>query len=89
MLVTFGSQTVDYEYSPFFLRDSRVRETRARVKITSREKRHGRSRFARLTIPEEKWGTTRSLLKRLIFTINKKINEFYNRFCCGRPLRKD
>ena len=42
---------------------------RARVKITPREKRrhflawgdfHARSRFARSTIPEEKWGTTRS-----------------------------
>ena len=48
-----------------------------RVKITPREKRrlssrrvspflawgdfHARSRFARSTIPEEKWGTTRSL----------------------------
>ena len=53
----------------------RERETRARVKITPREKVtprrvspflawgdfHARSRFARSTIPEEKWGTTRSL----------------------------
>ena len=69
----------------FFLRDSRASETRARVKITPREKRwhaagreknegrhvspflawddfHARSRFARSTIPEEKWGTTRSLI---------------------------
>ena len=55
---------------PFFLRDSRASETRARVKIAPREKRrqaacrlfsHARSRFARSTIPEEKWGTTRSL----------------------------
>ena len=66
---------------PFFLRDSRASETRARVKITPREKRrhliflssrrvspflawddfHARSRFARSTIPEEKWGTTRGL----------------------------
>ena len=52
-------------------------ETRARVKITPREKRlyaarprlsfltwgdfHARSRFAGSTIHEEKWGTTRSL----------------------------
>ena len=53
-------------------------ETRAHVKITTRERRdavgrkgvspflawgdfHARSRFARSTIPEEKWGTTRSL----------------------------
>ena len=70
---------------PFFLRDSRESETRARVKITPREKKrqaagreknarrvspflawgdfHARSRFARSTIPEEKWGTTRSLCK--------------------------
>ena len=53
----------------FFLRDSRAYETRARVKITTREKTrsvspflargdfHARSRFARSTIPEEKWGT--------------------------------
>ena len=30
---------VDYEYSSYFLRDSRASETRARVKITPREKR--------------------------------------------------
>ena len=58
---------------PFFLWDSRACETRAHVKITPRVKRrvspflawgdfHVRSRFARSTIPEEKWGTTRSLL---------------------------
>ena len=28
---------LDYEYSPFFLRDRRASETRARVKITPRE----------------------------------------------------
>jgi len=28
-------------------------------------------------------------VKGLIITINKKINEFSNRFCGGRPLRKD
>ena len=54
---------------PFFFRDSRACETRARVKITPREKRrvspflacgdfHAPSRF----ISEGKWGTTRSLL---------------------------
>ena len=32
------SKVVDYEYSPFFLRDSRANETQARVKVTSREK---------------------------------------------------
>ena len=52
------------------------RAKRERVKITPREKRlsprrvspflawcdfHARSRFVRSTIPEEKWGTTRSL----------------------------
>ena len=49
-------------------------ETRARVKITPREKRlrvqvawlawgdfHARSRFSRSTIPEGKWATTRRL----------------------------
>ena len=49
---------------PFFHRHSRASETRARVKTTPREKRrdfHARSRFAHSTIPEEKWGTTRSL----------------------------
>ena len=52
---------------------SRASETRAHVKITKREKGdgvspfltwgdfHARSRFARSTIPEEKWGTTCSL----------------------------
>ena len=54
---------LDYESSPFFLRDRRVSETLVRVKITPREKRqhawgdfHARSRFVRSTIPEEKWG---------------------------------
>ena len=57
----FVSRDLDYEWSPFFLRDSRASETRARVKIPPREKRlawgdfHARSRFARSTIPEEKW----------------------------------
>ena len=42
---------LDYKVSspPFFLRDSRASET------------HAHSRFARSTIPQEKWGTTRSL----------------------------
>ena len=43
---------------PIFPRDSRASETRAGVKIISREKD---ARFARSTIPEEKWGPTRSL----------------------------
>ena len=53
----------------FLVRDSRVSKTRACVKITPREKSRvspffawgdfrARSRFARSTIPEEKWGTT-------------------------------
>ena len=62
---------------PFVLRDSRGSETRARVKITPREKgetRWGaacrlfsrgviftRSRFAPSTIREDKWRTSRSL----------------------------
>ena len=48
-----------------FLIDSRASETRARVKISPREKKrhawgdyHARSRFAYSAIPEEKWGTT-------------------------------
>ena len=56
--------SVDYEQSPCFLRDSRVSEQRARVKITHPTRLaflawgdfHARSRFARSTIPEEKWG---------------------------------
>ena len=68
---------VDYEQSPFFLSDSGASETRARVKITPREKGdtlrdaflawgdfQAHSRFARSTIPEETWGTTRSLGQR-------------------------
>ena len=53
--------------TPFFLRDSGQSETRARVKIIPREKGetggggggsyfHARSRFARSTIHEGKWG---------------------------------
>ena len=55
---------LDYEQSPFFVSDSRASETRARVKITPREKgetrlgesSRARLRFARSTIPEGKWG---------------------------------
>ena len=47
---------VEYELSPFFLRDSRASETRASVKTTPTwGDFHARSRFARSTIPEEKW----------------------------------
>ena len=38
------SKVVDYEYSPFFLRDSRANETQARVKITTRERRDASGR---------------------------------------------
>ena len=56
---------------PFFLSDSRGRETRARVKITllpllTWGDFHARSRFAPSTISEEKWGTTRSLGNSLV-----------------------
>ena len=30
--------TIDYEWSPFFLRETRANETRVRVKISPREK---------------------------------------------------
>ena len=56
---------------PFFLSDSRGRETRARVKITLLPLLawcdfHARSCFALSTISEEKWGTTRSLGNSLV-----------------------
>ena len=54
------NSAIDYEQSPFFLRDSRASKTRARVKITPREKgEEWFSRalaFPRSTIPREKWG---------------------------------
>ena len=37
-LKTWSELCLDYEQSPFSLRDSRASETRARVKITPREK---------------------------------------------------
>ena len=43
---------------PFFLRDSRACD----APFLAWGDFHVRSRFARSTIPEEKWGTTRSLL---------------------------
>ena len=54
--------TVDYEWSLFSLRDSSAIETRARVKSPNRAGLsrvglfHACSRFARFTIPGEKWG---------------------------------
>ena len=64
---------------------SRASETRAHVKITKREKGdgvspfltwgdfHARSRFARSTIPEQKWGTTRSLRAvKTLYTLSVK-----------------
>ena len=61
MKLSFLCTVIDYEWSPFFLRVSRASETRARVKITPREKSetgdfHAGSRFARSVISEEKWG---------------------------------
>ena len=63
---------LDYEWSPFFLRDSGANETRARENHPTQERRdavgreknaflawgdfYARSRFACSTIPEEKWG---------------------------------
>ena len=45
-------------------------ETRTRLKITLRGGDfHARSRFARSTIAEEKWGTTRSLNKGRLLAI--------------------
>ena len=62
--------------------DSKASETRARVKITPREKRrrhvwpflawddfHARSPFARANIPEQKWGL-------LVVYINRSHNFF-------------
>ena len=47
---------------PFFLRDSTVSETRARMKpFLAWGDFRARSCFAHSIIPEEKWGTTRSL----------------------------
>ena len=90
---------------PFFLRDSRASETRARVKITPRKKRrhaagrensiiflsprrvspllawgnfHARLRFARPTIPEEKWGTTCSLRKIILHSLSQVRETVYN-----------
>ena len=42
----WSSGFLDYKKSPFFLRDSKASETRARVKITPREK--GETRFLNL-----------------------------------------
>ena len=63
--------------------DKRASETRARMKITPREKGetrgmslclalgdfHARSSFALSTIPEDKWGTTRRCTPFLLFNI--------------------
>ena len=38
LLMQKDDNTVDYEYSPFFLRDSRASETRVRTKITPHKK---------------------------------------------------
>ena len=72
---------LDYEQSPFFLRDSRASETRARVKITSRVSPflawgdfHARSRFARSTFPEEKWGLL--VVYEIVYPILIKASKF-------------
>ena len=45
------------------------------MKITPREKRrHARSRFAHSTVPDEKWGTTRSLEKGAEIESDKFVN---------------
>ena len=60
---------LDYEQSPFFLRDSKARERRGRV--LTRGDFHARSLFARSTIPEEKWGHSQSTLT-LTFQVVQK-----------------
>ena len=70
---------IDYEKSPFFLRETRANETRARVKIYLREKGetsrwrefHARSRLARSTIAEEKWGLL------LVYPLDKSLSSCY------------
>ena len=46
---------------PFFLKDSRASETRARVKITPREKRRHATEIFSLSPPRVAYATTRSL----------------------------
>ena len=70
---------IDYEKSPFFLRETRANETRARVKIYLREKGetsrwgefHARSRLARSTIAEEKWGLL------VVYPLDKSLSSCY------------
>ena len=72
MRIIVLKSTVRLRIVPHFSSGIVERAKRARVKINPREKRrhapflawvdfHARSHFARSTIPEEKWGTTRSL----------------------------
>ena len=50
------------------MRNASARENHpTREKATRGGDFHARSRFARSTIPEEKWGTTRSLLSNILF----------------------
>ena len=61
--------TLDYEQSPFFLRDSKARERRGRV--LTRGDFHALSRFASSTIPEEKWGHSQSTLTLTLQVVQK------------------
>ena len=56
--------------------DSRTRETRARVKITPREKRRQAVGWGG-AIPEEKWGTTRRLKKKHIAIDEKTMSDIF------------
>ena len=69
MTCVYLHKEVEYELAPLCLRDGRASKTGGRVKITPREKGetrrlafltwgdfHAHSRFARSTVPEEKWG---------------------------------
>ena len=63
---------IDYKKSPFFLRDSRARETRARVKITPRG-----VVVARLSLSIHSWNMAKSaihkLLTKILYGIEKLI----------------
>ena len=53
-------------------RDTREKETRGVSRFLAWGDFHARSRFTRSTIPEEKWGTTRSLnlIYGILFSLN-------------------
>ena len=84
---------------PIYLRDSRASETQACVKITSREKGetrwgaflawgdfHARSRFARSTKAEEKWGLLVAICTMTSFTIATRILQDFPFLCKLRLL---